>query len=285
MKRIFLILPLLLPLTGCIVYSPSPTSGQYGYTYDYSLPIAEGVPARIPEQAIVATEVDPVSPPPRVPPIYSEIPDASPERPEPAAATRTVIVPSGPPVIQESAGAEVTRPAAVPTVIPQTPPAYPSVGVAGGGLPFVISTNTNQTGTNVTGVITNTNNTVGVITNTNNTVGVITNTNTLGAANTNSPFAPLPDPNANEAAGAERDIPNRLPPAPRLPAAPQLEQAPSLPDPNSQPVSSPTPTSPLPQQNPLPQQIQQQQQQTAPPATPPPQPAQPFTPPAPTSPP
>src|SRR5690242_18910945 len=90
-------------LSGCIVYSPSPSTSDLGYTYDFSLPLAGAARPAIPTYFSEIPERSPsyvaeqVPPPPRVPPVYSTIPDVTPGPAAPAGqTTRTVIVPSSP---------------------------------------------------------------------------------------------------------------------------------------------------------------------------------------------
>ena len=297
MKHALFLLSAATFLTGCVVYSPSPTTGNLGYTYDFTTPIAEGL-AVAPRPHVAITEpagatvvADNVPEPPRTPPIYSDMPE--PPKPRVTQTTRTVIVPSAP-VIREPAGATPT-----PLLQQQAAPAA-QVPVPGtvifGGTPFPLTNiNTNMTniggtnigGTNVGGTNLSGSTNIPIQT---NAFGPLPGTNAPSPTNqtiqgfTNTPPATPP---LNEPAGA---APQLLPVQPRLPAQPRIPStAPGAPSGSFFPLPTGTATP-----NAIQQQQQQQQQlqpQAAPaaqpaPSAPAPAPApatapQPFTPPQP----
>ncbi|MBA4148889.1 MAG: hypothetical protein H0X66_12305 [Verrucomicrobia bacterium] len=253
MKKILLILPVAAVfLSGCIAYQPSPVTGQYGYTYDYQLPLAEGIPAPVyqtiaePRRTIVTAPGAPASvpvvadlpPPPTTPPIYSEIPEMTP-RERVVERRTTIIVPQQPQVVQEAAGAQPGVPGVVQQPAAAAPvPVYPPSTVYSG---------------------------------------------ILGATNVPPPGATngIIPPVTNIIEGPQSEIPERLPPAQRLPEQPRLPGAQEQ-QLEQQPPGIPNPAPNLKPFSPAAAPEGTQAPEQAPQAAPSPvQPVQPFAPPAP----
>ncbi len=230
MKKLILILPVVaLGITGCVVHQPSPSAGQYGYTYDYQVPIAEGVPAptfsRIPEprrtDRFVSTAVVADTPPapPTTPPIVSSIPEITP-RPIIQNRTTTVIPQQQPAIIREGAGAQSNDGAAQQPGAPGSAPAATALS----GVPVLTGSVTNPPSSNPPPNQPPTNQPP-------------TNLPPTNVGPTNGFNPQRPGTNINEGAGAQptNNVPQRIDPAPRLPAQPSIQ-------PGQTPTPAPSPT-------------------------------------------